>query len=81
MIGKYDKAIKSRPSKLIDGHKHYLRTSTTFAMQILHARFRTLPSALTTSGESSIPNLVINNIISLDMLCRMDSSAGRDGQF
>ena len=33
------------------------RTSTFFALQIRHARFRTLPSARTTSGANSMPNL------------------------
>lgn len=33
------------------------RTKTFFALQIRHARFLTLPSACTTSGANSIPNL------------------------
>jgi len=32
-------------------------TKTFFALQTLHARFRTVPSACTTSGANSIPNL------------------------
>lgn len=31
--------------------------STFFALQILHAKLRTLPSACTTSGANSIPNI------------------------
>lgn len=31
--------------------------STFFALQIRHARFRTLPSACTTSGANSMPNI------------------------
>jgi hypothetical protein len=31
--------------------------STFFALQIRHARFRTLPSARTTSGANSMPNI------------------------
>jgi hypothetical protein len=31
--------------------------STFFALQILHAKFLTLPSACTTSGANSIPNI------------------------
>ena len=51
-----------KKSVAADWWKHfYLRTNTTFAMQILQARFRTLPSALTTSGDSSIPNLVMRD--------------------
>jgi hypothetical protein len=34
-------------------------TSTFFALQILQARFCTLPSAKTTSGANSIPNLLL----------------------
>jgi hypothetical protein len=33
------------------------RTRIFFALQMRHARFRTLPSAWTTSGANSIPNL------------------------
>jgi hypothetical protein len=33
-------------------------TSTFFALHILQARFCTLPSAKTTSGANSIPNLL-----------------------
>jgi hypothetical protein len=32
-------------------------TKIFFALQMRHARFRTLPSACTTSGANSIPNL------------------------
>lgn len=34
-----------------------VHTKTFFALQILHAIFRTFPSARTTSGASSTPNL------------------------
>lgn len=36
------------------------RTRTFFALQMRHARLRTVPSASTTSGANSMPNLFLD---------------------